>query len=205
MEWGPFENFKPAGPYKWPQDTLQIPGLDGGGGRFMPPVEIGNVQVARQEAFTMSTSFTWPINTPANTQYTQIIPTDQDGDFWCDQIYMVAWLNNPGGVYQSVRPAPSTIAISDLRTGKQLTYPGAVPTNFFTTLLLFSDDAGFDPGGSPLPDGFRSTSTLPQPFCFTRQGGISLQLNMIAANGAGQPQTIDIAFGGWKEYTYAST
>lgn len=191
--WGPIE------PYTWPQDKLRIPGVDGGGARFMPPVEVGNVEVARQEAFTMSGRINLGAASPAGGVFNLTIPTDQDGDFWCDQMYMIAWVT---GSYFSVRAPPSTISISDLRTGRALTYPGPMPSNFLATLILFSDDAGFDPASSPLPDGFRSTSTLAQPFCFTRQGGIQISLNIL--QGYGPATTVDIAFGGWKEYTYAS-
>lgn len=192
-------HYGPIQPYKWPQDTLQIPGTDGGGARFMPPVEMGNVQVARQEAFTMSGRFDLGAAVAPGTVMNLTIPTDQDGDFWCDQMYMIAWLT---GSYFSLRPPLSTIAISDIRTGRSLTYPGPMPSNFLATLILFSDDAGFDPASSPLPDGFRSTSTLAKPFCFTRQGGIQLTLNIL--QGYANPTTLDIAFGGWKEYAYAS-
>lgn len=195
----PYSRWGQITPYKWPQDTLAIPG-GAQNQRFMPPMEIGNVQVARQESFTMPGTFTVPPTAAANAVFNLTLPTDQDGDFWCEQIYMVAW---QVGASQSQRPPPSTIAISDLRTGKNLTYPGQVPTNMLTTLLLFSDDAGFDPAGSPLPDGFRSTTTIPQPFCFTRQGGIQMSLTVLPLV-VGVTFLIDIAFGGWKEYAYGN-
>jgi hypothetical protein len=200
MEWGPI---KPA---QWPQDTLFVPGQAGGQlARFMPPVELGNSQVSRQESFTMSGTFNCGVSTTSpGVVFNLSIPTDQDGDFWCDQIYMVAWFTGAGGDSVSHRPPPSTISITDFRTGKNLTYPGAVPTNFFTTLILFSEDAGFDPASSPPPDGFRSTTTLPQPFCVTRQGGIQMALTMIPQLAPPSTLLIDIAFGGWKEYAYAS-
>lgn len=185
-------------PYTWPQDTLRIPNANG---RFMPPVELGNIDLARQESFTMVGTFTYP-SAAAGSQLRLVLPTDQDGDFWCDQIYLVGW-GSP--VYQSQEPEPATLSIRDLRTGQAITYPtDSVPIKFFATLILFSDDVGFDVGGSPLPDGFRSTCTLPQPHCFTRQGGIEIVMTFLYAVPANAIRTLDIAFSGWKEYTYAS-
>jgi len=185
-------------PQTWPQDTLQIPNA---AGRFMPPVEKGNVDIARQEAFTMSGSFVYDRRVDG-AELRLMIPTDQDGDFWVDQIYMVTWWTNE---YKSIFPSRGTLKIKDVRTGRSLNYPDGIPLNFLNTLVLFPDDAGFDPANSPPPDGFRSTSTLPQPFCFTRQGGIDLTITWIGNSApTGVVVTTDIAFGGWKEYTYAA-
>lgn len=185
-------------PVTWPQDTLQIPNA---AGRFTPPVEKGNIDVARQEAFTMSGTFTY-------TQFTEgqqvrlVIPTDQDGDFWADQMYCVAWAT---AAYKSEFAPRGVLTISDLRTGRFLTYPDGIPLQFFNTLILFADDAGFDVAASPPPDGFRSTSTLPQPFCFTRQGGIVLTITWLYNRPPdGVTGTLDFGFGGWKEYAYAA-
>lgn len=202
MEWGPI---KPAA---WPQDTLRIPQ---GNTRFMPPVYKGNAQTSRQESFTMFGTFALGIATTAGQQFRLSLPTDQDGDFWCDQIYMVAWW--PVSSALGFNPFPGVLTIADFRTGRELTYPpasvgaagGGVPGEFFKTFVLFPDDVGFDPASSPFPDGFRSTATLPTPFCFTRQGGIQMTYTTPNALTFGaNPASIDIAFGGWKEYTYAA-
>jgi hypothetical protein len=210
--WAPFT------PIQWPQDVLQAP--QAGTGMQMPHVSTANAERSRQESFTYSTTFNLPTSSPGSP-ITLIIPTDSDGDFWCDQIYSVGWGGNLIGpnFTQSGFPLSGTFEISDLRTSRSLTYPtvavGATgnpsfiigaPTYFFATLVLFSDDVGFDPGGSPYPDGFRSTSTLAEPVCFTRSGGISVTLWPIGAWGPNTgPNLVDIAFGGWKEYENAST
>lgn len=190
--WGPLK------PNKWPQDSLQIPG-----GGAMPPVDLANAKFAQRESFTYSTTITLPDPTTAGQQFTQSLPTDQDGDFWCDQIYLTSWLNNPG--FPNDVPPPSLLQITDIRTGRQLCYPEGVSTEFFSTVTVFQDKPVIDYSTSPLPDGFRSTSTLPQPFCFTRQGGILVTFTSIyALTGFLTSYTVDIAFGGWKEYAHAS-
>jgi hypothetical protein len=196
MYWGPI---KPA---TWPQDGLRVPG--GAGARFMPPLEAANVEVAKRESFTMSGTFALPTGIIAAGQvFNLFIQTDQDGDFWCDQIYMVAWL--PGSSALGFNPFAGTMQITDVRTGRQLGYPDGLAVEFLKTFILFPDDAGFDPASSPLPDGFRSTATLPQPVCFTRQGGIQLAYTLPASlNFTGVTPRVDIAFGGWKEYAHAS-
>lgn len=195
---GPPSRWGPLPAQSWPQMSNRVPSA---GGMWMPHVEVGNAERAKQESFTMSDSIKLPSGTvPENGVVQRFVATDQDGDFWCDQMYMVAWFSNQS---PSARPPPSTVAISDGRTGRSLTFPGQIPTNFITTLLLFSDDAGFAPD-SPLPDGFRSTTTLAQPFCFTRSGGIQISYTILAGVLGAADCTLDIAFGGWKEYEFAS-
>lgn len=183
--------------YNWPQDSLQIPNA---GGRFMPPIDRGNADIARQESFTMSGTITYN-GAAAGSQLRLVIPTDQDGDFWCDQMYCAEWV---AGTSQSLDPRGSTISVGDIRTGRRLTWPAAMPTRYLTSLQIFNGDTGIVIGDSPLPAGFRSTSTIPQPFCFTRQGGIEILLNFTFNVPAGV-RLFDIGFGGWKEYTYAAT
>lgn len=191
--WGPLQ------PQNWPQDVNRVPNT---AGAQMPAISQSNAERDRRESFTYTGTWTIPPGSTAMQNFPLYIATDPDGDFWCDQIAMVGWFSSLA-VMQ--RPPPSLISIADARTGRALTYPRSIPTNFLTTLLLFSEDAGFQPGGSPYPDGFRSTGTLPQPFCFTRAGGISLVLTVIPALLPPDTTTIDIAFGGWKEYERAST
>jgi hypothetical protein len=182
---------------KWPQDQLQVPVS---GERFMPPIARVNADLASGgEAFTMSGTFTTN-GVTAGQVLNLTIPTDQDGDFWCDQIAMIEWL---AGTSQSQDVRPSTLQITDMRTGRQLGYPSGIPTKFFTTLQLFAGDGGITIGDSPYPAGWRSTAPIPEPFCFTRQGGIILQLQFLFAVPAGV-RTVDISFSGWKEFRFAS-
>lgn len=193
--------FGPLTPQTWPQLRSHAPTAMAEG---MPAIETANAQRSKQESFTISGTFTVAQPSAAGATLNLYLPTDQDGDFWCDQIYMAGWVIGAGGFAPQTRPPPSTISIGDARTRRRLTYPGAIPTNFLTTLILFSDDAGFDAGSSPYPDGFRSTSTLAQPFCFTRAGGIELSLTVIPSIPGASTTLVDIAFGGWKEYEFAS-
>jgi hypothetical protein len=196
--------YGPLSPQNWPQMDNRVPRAMAS---QMPHVERLNFERARQESFTVSGTFNLPVSIVVGQQFALLLPTDQDGDFWCDQIAMVGWgpQLNPGAPSFPANPLPGTIDISDIRTGRALTYPLAtLPTEFLATVTTFSDDPGFDPGAQPYPAGFRSTSTLAQPFCFTRAGGIQLLLTSGAVwNGAGVNQ-VDIAFGGWKEYEFAS-
>lgn len=191
--WGPLT------PQTWPQDENAIPSTPG---MPMPPISAANAQRSKRESFTMVGGWQIPFGNAAGQQFGLTLPTDQDGDFWCDQIYMCAWFTSLPAM---VRPPPSTISIADMRTGLALTYPAAIPTNFLTTLLRFSDDPGFDVASSPFPDGFRSTTTLAQPYCFTRAGGIILNLTLFPATVGPDNLTVDIAFGGWKEYENAAS
>jgi hypothetical protein len=199
----PFVRYGPLTPQTWPQNTLRVPKVGQPGGA-MGHIESANAQRSKQEAFAYCGEFDIPASTGAGQSFALNLATDADGDFWCDQIYMTAFFTGAGATYVNVLPIPSTLGIVDGRTQRSLTYPGQVPTRFFSTINIFSDDAIFDPSAQPLPDGFRSTSTLAQPFCFTRSGAILLNLTLLYARAGDLTQTIYIAFGGWKEYEFAS-
>lgn len=193
------ERWAPLRPQTWPQVDNRVPRSGG----QMPPIDPHNAERDRQESWTGSGTFNVAGGWAAGAALPLTIATDPDGDFWCDQIYLVAWTV---GVTKPARTPPATLAISDMRTGRALTYPTGVNTNFLTTQITFADDFGTPPPGQvPYPDGFRSTSTIAQPFCFTRAGGIVLQLVLLTADNAPPGAvTIDVAFSGWKEYEYAS-
>jgi hypothetical protein len=194
--WGPLS------PQNWPQLNNRVPSA---GGLQMPHVQRDNAERARQESFTLSGTILIPAGVIATGQvFNLYLPTDQDGDFWCDQIFSVAWV--PGIVPDSFFPIVSTVAISDARTGRALTYPAGVPLYFFATYLIATDNMGaYDPSLFALPDGFRSTTTLAKPFCFTRSGGAQLTfVNSFATTVPAGGYYVDFAFGGWKEYEFAS-
>lgn len=182
----------------WPQDENRIPNTSG---LAMPPVSEANVLRSRRESFTMSGRIAIPNPTRQYTNFSLYLPTDPDGDFWCDQIYMVGWVSNST---INDRPPPGIVSIRDARTQIALTWPQGISANFLTTSFYFSEEPGFDPGSYALPSGLRSTSTLPQPFCFTRAGGIQIDYTMFVDTVAGPTWSVDIAFGGWKEYEAAS-
>lgn len=197
MSESPWQATKPT---LWPQDQLQVPLL---GERSMPHVDRANAEYAERESFVMAAEYLQAGVAIAAGQVIELfIQTDQDGDFWCDQIFCTSF--NHSIDYQNRAISGFTIDISDARTGRMLTYPPrSCPAQFFNTLVLFSDDTGYDPSANPLPDGFRSTSTIPQPFCFTRQGGIQISLQAYAAISGAQ-RFLYFAFSGWKEYRHAS-
>ena len=193
------ERWGPLKPLNWPQNTLEVPGA---GAAYMPPIQLENAQFAEREAFIFYGSISIPDATPTATVFNLFIATDQDGDFWCDQIYLTTFTGVP---LVNGPPPPSLLRITDARTARQLCYPEGVSTEFLANRFSFQDKPVIDYSRAPLPDGFRSTATLPQPFCFTRQGGIEITLTMLSSTvGAGVAQTVDMAFSGWKEYANAS-
>lgn len=196
MNEAPPPRFGPLRAPVWPQDDNHVPNTPG---LTMPHVGAANALRSRRESFTMAGSIAI-LNTalPGDT-FALYLPTDPDGDFWVDQMMMLSFSNL---FTQNTRPPPSTIGIADARTGRSLTYPAQISTNFLTEIHLFSDDPGHAPI-SPNPDGFRSTSTLAQPFCFTRAGGIQLNLTLLSTTLTDNV-TVWIGFNGWKEYEAAS-
>lgn len=206
-------------PYSWPQDQLQIPNGFGG----MPPLDFGNENVVAAEWFSLTAAFDYAPATPAFTQQTVILPTPQDGDFWVDSIGAVSWLNDtavPDGDLQ--RFLAGVVQIIDSRTGRNLIYgqnpvplshpagsvfpPNSIPINFFRKLPQSGAEsqAGQYTGDTPLPNGFRTTQTLIQPFVVTRQGGLQVTFTSLEAPGATQTFNIYLGFNGWKEYAHAS-
>ena len=217
----PFVKIPPA---KWPQDELAIPRGIG----QMPPVEFGNKNIVGAEFFSLAADFTF-LHTlgPANVgpTITTVIPTPQDGDFWCDQISIIAWATFAGQTGRNIVSYPDGfITIKDVRTQRSLinsplfnTPTGQgflVPKNSVPWLLFRKFppgglDADFNYNGNqPVPTGFRDVGTLIQPFCFTRQGGIEVSMTSALAppGGTGSPfdYTLTVCFGGWKEYANAS-
>lgn len=185
-------------PPEWPQDTLAIPAGHGN----MPATNPGNREVSRRESFTYSGQIAIPVSTPANTPFRLTIPTDQDADFWCNQIYFQGQRVD-AGVASNSMPV-GRIHIGDARTGEYLTWPApGVSLSFFVGGSP-AEELGFDVNLRTFPSGFRSTGTLIQPFCFTRTGAILIEYLQRTATSAVQSHDLSIVFGGWKEYVYAS-
>lgn len=211
--------WSPLNPWTWPQDTLRVP--DGQGG--MPPINVVNANQVRSEYFCLSAEFTLTPALAAHTTQSTILDTPQDGDFWVDQIAVVSWLSDPGGegVTKDIQSfLASMITIRDNRTNRSLIYnppfntfnnqgqlfpADAVPINLFRKLPQSGaeNSVAYD-GSTPAPSGFRATQDLIQPYCFTRQGGISVSLTTLFAVPAGFTYDISIGFSGWKEYANAS-
>lgn len=185
-------------PYSWPQDALAIPGGIGA----MPPVSRANREIARAEYAAFAANFTVPNNQAAGAIQSAIIPTDQDGDFWCDQIAAVSWVTI-GVAQQLVAMVVANMSVVDARTGRSLFYPDSVPIDLFRKFSLYTP---FNYSGrEPNPSGFRQTGTLMQPFCFTRQGAIQLSLAFpIATTAPTGSYDLTVMFSGWKEYAHAS-
>jgi hypothetical protein len=186
--------YEPLKPIVWPQDQLAAPR----GGGLMPVVEHANGAIIGQESFTLGTEFIITTALAAGTQTVAIIPTDQDGDFWCDQIYALGYL-----IEDNTQLLVGTLQIEDIRSGRQLCYPEPVPLQMFAGAAP-SEDTGFLAAASPFPSGFRPVGNLSQPYCFTRAGGIRLTLTNTYALPGAQTIRVNIALGGWKEYTYAA-
>lgn len=211
----PFVKLKPE---IWPQDNLTVPKGIGS----MPPVEYGNRAVVGAEFFAItSADFLLPHALAAQTVQMQVLPTPQDGDFWCDQISAISWASNFAGQTRNVVSYPDAmVTIRDVRTGQSLIFtplPAAgifVPKNSLPlTFFRKFPPSGIEgdlayAGSTPVPTGFRDTGTMIEPFCFTRQGGIEISLTNNNSPVGGFGSTVDflvtICFGGWKEYANAS-
>lgn len=185
----------------------------------MPPVEGINRHLIGSEYFCLSSRFVFAAGTPAFTQVSDILVTPQDGDFWCDQITCVSWEEDPAGNpdRDTQHFLASMVTIRDNRTGESLIHnppvagqaiqfpADSVPINLFRKLPQSGTENGIDYDGStPAPSGFRATGTLIQPYCFTRQGGISVSITTLFAVPALISFDVTLAFSGWKEYANAS-
>lgn len=199
-------HYRSLTPYRWPQDQLRIPS---GGGKLMPPVEHANANVSRQESFTMSGRFDIPLNAVRGTIYDLTLPTQQDGDFWVDQIAATGFAcpTIPSGLPQSNFMCPGWISIADMRTGRSLTNASpevrGLPSLFLESRIRFEDQF-YAPEDIFVPSTFRTVGTLIQPFCFTRNGGIVMRFTLDANVLNNIAYEVTVAFSGWKEYAYAS-
>jgi hypothetical protein len=171
-------------PYNWPQDDLQVPNGFG----VMPNVEAQNRKLVQREAFVYSGQATVAVG--GNIRL--IIPTEADGDFWCDGLTIAI------GIAPTDRPnlvVNGTVEISDIKTSLALTFPNAGISSFLMR-NPFSSNGNFN----NTTDNAHLQCRFPEPFCFTRSGGIliiirNLDSSIIQAN---------LAFTGWKEYKNAS-
>lgn len=177
---------------------MQIPSGIGS----MPPVEYANRSVIGAEYSCFTASFNNAAGQAAGFTQGTILNTDQDGDFWCDQIAIVSWIYL-GAAQGQLRLPFFMMNVSDARTGRKLFFPGDVPSAMFRKFPLTSPTSVYS-GQEPSPAFFRTTGTLIQPFCFTRQGGIVLNLNYPNAVPALTTFQTQIMFSGWKEYANAS-
>lgn len=185
-------------PQPWPQDRLRRPAATVSG---MPPTSRANRAVQR-EAAAYTTPLFFDVGPQApGVQIKLTIPTDQDGDFWCEQIFATAW--STGGV-EITQVLPATLGVADLRTSQSLTFGNTdPPLEFFRNSPLLGDPLAVV-GNTPFPTGIRMTGQLPEPFCFTRQGGIVLTYTSFGA--AASPLThLYVVLVGWKEYAYGDT
>ncbi len=176
MDEGPFTPraiVTPIQPWDWPQDKVQIPAGHG----MMPDVELQNQFMVRQEGFVYSTVF--EAVTFGSVAQSITIPTDPDGDFWCDSIMLVHF--DSAGV---VVNTGLKMQIEDVRTARQLFMPHG-RTSMFTK-----------------PVGRSLSGQLMQPYPFTRNGGIKIILENDVYSD--DPIDVHLSFIGWKEYQYAS-
>ena len=130
-------------PADWPQDQLRPPGV---AARHMPPTSRANRDFVRREAavFTLPiTAFNSLGTEKPGGQVQATIPTDQDGDFWCESIWISAYRINATTFYGG---PVGTLAFTDIRTGQTLTFgKGGTPLDFFA-LGINSTSGGAPPG-----------------------------------------------------------
>ena len=207
--------FTALNPPTWPQDLLRVPNGQGG----MSRVDPGNAAVVRSEFFAMVADFEFPAAAPAGTFRREILATPNDGDMWVDQIAVVSWESDPDEPMADQQFIGAMVTIRDARTRRSLILnrgigegfglglipPDSVPINLFRTLPQSGTEVGVDYAGDvPMPCGFRSKGTLPEPFCFTRGGAIDVTVTTLAAGPADASYDVTLGFLGWKEYAHAA-
>lgn len=179
-------------PTPLPQERLDVPSFNNqdlvAGTERIDPF---NKVVVGQEFYVYSTVFNNFAWTATGATSTIVIPTDPDGDFWCSNIVSKT-MTPTGGV---VSPPWIYVSIKDTRTGYQLFNPSVQlgvlnKQNFFGAQALFSN-------------ALSQTSVI-QPYCFTRDGGISVTLTALAKSQASFNMNVYFAFHGWKEYANAA-
>lgn len=163
----------------------------------MPRVDERNAYVTKREGAILTVGDTFAGASDIYREY--ITEVDPDADFYCNGIIATSI----DGVSLDYTTVPGwKIQIIDIRTGFNLTFP-FVRFGFFKAFPR----SGIAGAERPLPsDGsgpFKPTSTIIQPYCFTRNGAIR---TIVDTTGAQLPnaQRWQISYLGWKEYQYAS-
>lgn len=170
----------PIAPYKWPQDEVAIPSGHG----VMPRVNAENKMMVRREGFQYSIRID---NITLGSTQEKIVETEPDGDFWCTNI-LAQVIDNLGNMNQ----AGPKCQITDIRTGLPFFKPYGRVGHFID-----------NPTDTIIPSAIKSffTGELPQPFVFTRAGGIRLVIEDEAQNEiTWKPYTVIMVFSGFKEY-----
>lgn len=167
-------DYQPVKPMDWPQDKATPPNGFGGLGE----TAFNNRINVRQEGFIYGAE---SLSIAAGAIGAVTIPIQPDADFWCNQIIMQ--VDAAGATSYSPK-----VIITDIRTGYQLTYPYARLHNFQNLTSVNT---------TRIPTTGRLGATLLKPYCFTRNGGIGVEIrNATALN----PGVFYIGFLGWKEY-----
>lgn len=180
----------PLIPYEWPQDKLEQPWGRG----EMPRINAFNAAVTKREGFSIPVRFdgvTW------GTTQTVIVPTEQSADFWCTDIITINPFNNATGLPTGAHNNPY-LTIKDLRTDIRLC-DAPVAWQYFSQPNVVA--AGLVPVGNSAAVQVRNPF---EPFCFTRDGGISVTLMSQAAAAAAVNYSFLMVFVGWKEYANAA-
>lgn len=165
---------------KWSQDTLPPP--EGYGG--MGEVDFYNAQIVRREFFVVPLKFTaisW------GQSQTMIWPSDQDGDFWIDDIAL--FIDQKGGANLGTGAPWGRVIIKDLRSGYNWFGASGTRMNIFSNVVI-SPTSRRDP--------------LIEPYCITRDGGFSVTVTLDPSLNAASPVDLYWSFGGWKEYKNVS-
>lgn len=174
--------YKPLKPYQWPQDTLRIPNGQG----LMPRIDFENGYNVRAEGAVYTTPAPITIG-PGFSHNETIIPIEADADFWVSEIAGFT-TGNLGAANPALK-----LRLSDLRTGYSFMNP-----HVRLSMFNFNNMAALETGVS----GAVTHSTLIQPICFTRNGGIRILLDADFTTAV--TRNLYLSFIGWKEYTYAS-
>jgi hypothetical protein len=178
-------------PVTWPQDTLQVPR---GHGR-MPAVDTLNSKRTRREYFSYTGEFT---NLVSNAIASINIPIAKDGDFWISSISMFGF-SVFGGVLQQSLYLDGNIQITDVLDQYQM----FVPSMPIPSLLISVADLNFTGITTGIP--LNITNNIIEPYPVLRGGVLKVDITTGTVRASGSPNTLQIAFNGWKEYANAAT
>lgn len=187
----PAGRYRPIKPLIWPQDQLDSP--DGYG--TVPSVNAINLQTVKREFFAYNKQIPG-LAVGASSQITFTI--DPDGDFWLDSIAIRA----TGGGQATGDEAgivPGWFQIEDLSQNYNLMVPAAPGAALWPFMPFTADQTGLARG---VLAGVRTS--IIEPYCFLRNGGVKITASIAAYAPAGTDYALYFSLSGWKEYQNAA-
>lgn len=187
----PTNRYRTVKPATWPQDNLIVP--EGFG--LMPRVERLNADAVKREWFTYNARL-GPF--AAGATLSTIVATDQDGDFWLDNIVV----NSLSSVFAEETIVDGKFQVRDINQGYNL-FPASNLTDGAPLALFQVTAPSVTLAAGPRTVGAGLRTSLIQPYCFMRAGGIEITVSLESWAVAGN-HTVFFNLSGWKEYDNAA-